>query len=308
MKIRVYIIIFIIQITFFNNIAKSAENKILFKINNEIITTFDLLNEIKYLKTLNADFKEFDQNKIYEISKNSLIREKIKEIELLKFYKSIKVNDEYIDRTINKLFVNTDFKNINDFLNYLNKENIKLDEIKKKITIELMWNDLIVSKFLKDIKIDKQKIKEDIIKNNKQKEFLLSEIVFSIKDKEKVDKKFNSISQTIKEKSFNNAALTYSISESANMGGKLGWIKENSINQKIKNELSKISIGQHTQPIVVPGGFLILKIDNIRMINVDKNIDNEVKLIVKQKISSQLNQQSNKYFKKIKKDYLINEL
>ena len=171
-----------------------------------------------------------------------------------------------------------------------------------------MWNDLIVSKFLKDIKIDKEEIKKDIIKNNKQKEFLLSEIVFNIKDKEKIDKKFDSISRTINEKNFNNAALIYSISETANMGGKLGWVKENSINQKIKKELLKISIGQHTQPIVVPGGFLILKIDNIRMINVDKNVSNEVELVVKQKISSQLNQQSNKYFKKIKKDYLIYEL
>lgn len=308
MKIRRYILIFIIQLTFFNNIAKSVENKIIFKINNEIITTLDLLNEIKYLNTLNTDFKKFDQNKIYEISKNSLIREKIKEIELLKFYKSIKIDNEYIDRTINKIVVNANFKNINDFLEYLNKENIKLDTIKKKITIELMWNDLIVSKFLKNIKIDKEKIREDTIKNNKQKEYLLSEIIFSIKDKEKIDKKFNSISQTIKEKNFNNAALIYSISETANMGGKLGWVKENSINKKIKKELLKISIGQHTQPIVVPGGFLILKIDNIRVINVDKNIDNEIELIVKQKISSQLNQQSNKYFKKIKKDYLIYEL
>ena len=303
-----YIIILIIQLIFFNNLAKSVENKILFKVNNEIITTLDLLNEIKYLKTLNTDLKEFDQNKIYEISKNSLIREKIKEIELLKFYKSIKVNDEYIDKTISKLVVNANFKNIDDFLKYLNKENVKLGTIKKKITIELMWNDLIVSKFLKDIKIDKQKIKEDIIKSNKQKEFLLSEIVFSIKDNEKIDKKFNSISQTIKEKKFNNAALIYSISETANMGGKLGWLKESSINKKIKKELLKISIGQHTQPIVVPGGFLILKIDNIRMINMDKNIDNEVELIVKQKISSRLNQQSNKYYKKIKNDFLINEL
>ncbi len=308
MRISKYIVILLIQLTFFNNIGKSVENKILFKINNEIITTVDLLNEIKYLKTLNTDFKEFDQNKIYEISKNSLIREKIKEIELLKFYKSIKIKDEYIDRTINKLVTNANFKNINDFLEYLNKENIKLDTIKKKITIEVMWNDLIVSKFLKNIKIDKQKIKEEIIKNNKQTEFLLSEIVFSIKDNEKIDKKFNTISQTIKEKKFNNAALIYSVSETANIGGKLGWVKESSINQKIKKELLKISIGQHTQPIVVPGGFLILKIDNIRKIDVDKNIDNEVALIVKQKISSQLNQQSNKYYKKIKKDFLIHEL
>ena len=308
MKIKFYILVLLFQLTFFINIAKSVENKILFKINNEIITSLDLLNEIKYLKTLNTDFKEFDQDKIYEISKNSLIREKIKEIELLKFYKSIKINDKYIDRTINKLIINANFKNFNDFIKYLKEENIKLDTIKRKITIEFMWNDLIVSKFLKDIKIDKQKIKEDIIKNNKQKEFLLSEIVFSIKDNEKIDKKFNSISQTIKEKKFSNAALIYSISETANIGGKLGWVKESSINKKIKKELLKISIGQHTKPIVVPGGFLILKIDKMRMINIEKNIDNEVELIVKQKISSQLNQQSNKYYNKIKKDFLIHEL
>ena len=255
MKIKFYILVLLFQLTFLINIAESVENKILFKINNEIITSLDLLNEIKYLKTLNTDFKEFDQDKIYEISKNSLIREKIKEIELLKFYKSIKINDKYIDRTINKLIINANFKNFNDFLKYLKEENIKLDTIKRKITIEFMWNDLIVSKFLKDIKIDKQKIKEDIIKNNKQKEFLLSEIVFSIKDNEKIDKKFNSISQTIKEKKFSNAALIYSISETANIGGNLGWVKESSINKKIKKELLKISIGQHTKPIVVPGGF-----------------------------------------------------
>lgn len=308
MKIRRYILIFLIQLTFFNNIAKSIENKILFKINNEIITTLDLLNEIKYLKTINTDFKEFDQNKIYEISKNSLIREKIKELELLKFYKSIKIDDKYIDQTINKLIRNANFKNIDEFLKYLKQENIKIDTIKRKITIEFMWNDLIVSKFLKNIKINKQKIKENIIKNNKQKEFLLSEIVFSIKDNEKINKKFNLISESIKEKKFSNAALIYSVSETANIGGTLGWLKESSINKKINEELLKISIGQHTQPIVVPGGFLILKIDDIRMINVDKNIDNEVELIVKQKINSQLNQQSNKYYKKIKKDFLIHEL
>ena len=110
MKIKFYILVLLFQLAFFINIAKSVENKILFKINNEIITSLDLLNEIKYLKTLNTDFKEFDQDKIYEISKNSLIREKIKEIELLKFYKSIKINDKYIDRTINKLIINANFR------------------------------------------------------------------------------------------------------------------------------------------------------------------------------------------------------
>ena len=308
MKIRIYIIILIIQLTFFNNIAKSNENKILIKINNEIITTLDLLNEIKYLKTLNADFKEFDQNKIYEISKNSLIREKIKEIELLKFYKSIKVNDEYIDRTINKLFVNTDFKNINDFLNYLNKENIKLDEIKKKITIELMWNDLIVSKFLKDIKIDKQKIKEDIIKNNKQKEFLLYEILFNVNKNEKFKEKFNQIIDKINETNFSETAQTYSLSDTANKGGEIGWIKNSSISKKIKNELQNIMVGEYSGPIVVPGGFLILKIEDTREVDNNFDLNKEIETIIIEKTNNQLNQYSIIFFNKVKKDITINEL
>ena len=75
--------IFIFYI-FFLNQSIAIENKILFKVNNQIITTIDVLNEINYLSLINSDFQKLDKQKIYEVSKNSLIREKIKEIDLKK--------------------------------------------------------------------------------------------------------------------------------------------------------------------------------------------------------------------------------
>ena len=37
--------------------ANSSENKILFKVNNEIITSLDILNELQYLQSINKEFK-----------------------------------------------------------------------------------------------------------------------------------------------------------------------------------------------------------------------------------------------------------
>ena len=55
----------------------------------------------------------------------------------------------------------------------------------EKLTIELIWNDLIYQKFNKKISIDKDKIKKELLQNSKkerQRELLLSEIVFTEND------------------------------------------------------------------------------------------------------------------------------
>ena len=83
---------------YFINQAIALENKILFKINNEIISTIDLYNETKYLNLLNNNLANLEKKRIYEISKNSLIREKIKEIELLKNYKNLDIDEKYFNQ------------------------------------------------------------------------------------------------------------------------------------------------------------------------------------------------------------------
>ena len=151
-------------------------------------------------------------------------------------------------------------------------------------------------------------IQNELSNNVKKKEFLLSEILFNINESEKLNDKIVLLKKEIKEKGFSQTALTYSISDTSNKGGKLGWVSETIMSQKIKNEVKKIKVGDYTNPIVIPGGFLIIKIEDIRELDNSSDLNDEIEKIIKDKTNEQLNQFSNIYFNKIKKDMVINEL
>ena len=287
--------------------VKALENKILLKIDNEIITSLDVLNEIEYLKLINKDLKNIEKKKFFEISKNSIIREKIKIIELRKYIENLEVEEKYADLLIKDFFERLNIENKDMFEEFLKKKDLEIDFIKKKIEIEILWNQLIVSKFSKEIKLDEKKIRDEILKNNIQKEFLLSEIVFNLEDNQKLEEKLLRIKKDIERSNFSNAALIHSISNSSNNGGNLGWIKFNSLNKKIKDKIKNTFIGNYTKPIVIPGGFLILKIEDQRETDVIENIDKEIEIIKKEIANKQLNQLSNMYFNKIKKEIQFNE-
>lgn len=286
----------------------SLENKILIKINNEIITTFDIFTEIKYLETINDEFRKLKETQAFEVAKKSLIREKIKEIELKKNIEEIKIDNDLLNKLILNYFEKNGIKSISEFESYFLLNDIDPNFIKKKISIEVSWNQMIYSKFSKNIKIDKKLILSNLQNKSIQKEYLLSEILFNLNENEKLVQKFNFLKEEINKKNFSQTALEHSISESANKGGKLGWIKEASINVKIKKALNQTEIDNYTSPIVIPGGFLILKLEDIRETNIDYDINDELQKIVKKQTNEQLNQFSNIYFSKVKKDVSINEL
>ena len=295
------------SIFIFSNII-AIENKILFKVNNEIITSLDILTELRYLEIINNDFKKTPKKQAFEIAKKSLIREKIKEIELVKFLEEIKVEEEIFNNLLIDYFKSINIETISDFEKHFLSQEINPDLIKKKISIEILWNQLIYSKFKENVKIDMKLLKDEVSSNNKKNEFLLSEILFELNENEKLDVKIILLEEEIKEKGFSQTALSYSISDTANKGGKQGWVNETIMSSRIKNKLKKIEIGNYTKPIVIPGGFLILKIDDIREVESNSDLDAEIKKIVKKKTNEQLNQFSNIYFNKIKKDIIINEL
>ena len=307
-KFKKYIIFSIVVIMTITTNSYSSENKILLKINNEIITTVDILNEINYLSVINENFNDVENNQKFEIARNSIVKEKIKVIELSKHYKKIKINEDILDNIIKSYFSKLNINSISDFENYFNQINIDTDFIKNKIAIEVLWNQLIYSKFYKSVKIDENEIKNNISNKKKQKEYLLSEIVFETEKNQKLNEKFKLIRKIIDEKNFSQAVLMYSISDSSKNDGKLNWIKENVLNKGIRDKLKKIKIGEITDPIVIPGGFLILKIENIREVNQKINLDQETKLIIEKKTNDQLTRFSNIYFNKIKKDITINEI
>lgn len=308
MKKILYILIYFLFALSITKLSYATENKILFKVNNEIITSIDLLNENLYLASINNEFEKLDKFQRFEISKKSLIREKIKKIELLKVVNEIKIEDELLNNLSISYFKRLGIKSILDFNNYFLNKGVDPNIVRSKITFEILWNQLIYAKFNKNVKINKETIKTELLKNNQQKEFMISELLFNLVSNEKLDDKLNLIKQEINETNFSQAALKYSISDTSRNGGKLGWIKESSLNTKMISELNQIKIGEVTKPIQIPGGFLILKIENIRNVERKFNLEDEIEEIVKQKTNEQLNQYSNIYFNKIKKNIQIDEL
>ena len=304
---KVFIIILFFIVLF---VSKSfgKENKILIKINNEIITTIDILNEIKFLSMMNKEFTDIKQNQKIEIAKNSLIKEKIKFIEISKFKNDLNIDNNIYVNIVKSYFKNDKIDNLQDLEIFLKKKELNSNFVKDKIIINTLWNQLIYEKFSKNVKINKLEIEESIKKKKLQKEFLLSEIVFTVDENKNLNEKVKLINKIIKEKNFSEAALSYSISDTASNGGKLGWIKEEILNNKIKNEIKITNVGKFTKPIVIPGGFLILNIENIRKTEKNIDIEKEIKNIIEQKTNDQLNRLSNIYINKLKKDIQLNEI
>tara|TARA_B100001175_G_scaffold247435_1_gene214179 strand:- start:235 stop:1164 length:930 start_codon:yes stop_codon:yes gene_type:complete len=298
------IIIFLFLMTEVN----SNENKILFKLNNDIITTVDILNEIKFLSALNKEFDNLDKNKKIEIAKNSQIRQKIKYIEILKFRKNLNLDNDILENIIKNYFINLKIKDLKEFEAFFEKQNLNTKFVKEKIVTDTLWKSMIYEKFSKNVTINKNEIKTNIAKMGKQKEYLISEIVFDINEKKELNKKINLIKKTINEKTFSEAAFTYSISDTSKNGGKLGWVKESMLSKIIKNELKSVSVGEFTNTIVIPGGFLILYVEDIKEVKNEINKEEEIKNIIKKKTNDQLNLFSNIYLNRIKKTIQINEL
>lgn len=302
------IFIFFFIFTKISSNSSAIENRILFKVNNEIITSLDILTEIKYLGLMNNDFNKLDRSRNFEIAKKSLIREKIKKIELIRFLEKIQIKDETLDNVLLSHFSKIGINSTNEFNNFFTKQEIDPNTIKQKITVEILWNQMIYQKFKQKVNVDKKSIEDELTKNKFQKEFLLSEILFELGNNEKLNNKYEVILKDINEKSFEQAALSYSISDTNNVGGKLGWIKESVLSPKIKKEIKRKEVGDITSPIVIPGGFLLLKIEDIRNIEKKLNLEREIELVYIEKVNEQLNQFSNIYFNKVKKDIKINEI
>tara|TARA_Y100001958_G_C21182253_1_gene511904 strand:- start:383 stop:1312 length:930 start_codon:yes stop_codon:yes gene_type:complete len=303
--------IFLLLTIFFLNFTNvlSLENKILIKVDNEIITTVDVLNESKYIKAMNKGLENISDEDLWKISINSIKNEKIRMVEILNHVDEIKISDENLKIVMQSVYKRLGFEELEEFKNFLEINEIDYEFLKRKVEIETVWNELIYSKYYDKILINREELLKKIKSENQKvtKSFLLSEIVFDINKDTSVEKKFLIIENEIKKSGFKNAAFSFSISNSSKSGGNIGWVNENTINQKLKTEISKLEIGQYTKPIIIPGGALILKLENIKEVKNNKDIDKKLNEMVKYLTNEQLNQFSNIYFNKIKKNIQINE-
>ena len=309
---KIKFLFYIILLILFNQNTFSFENTIIYKVDNEIITSYDIKKEVKYLISLNTNLKSLKKNEILKLAHQSIIKEKIKLIELKKYYSlEDESNDKLTSQVTSDLYKSLGIKSEKDFISYLSIQNIQIDWVKDKLKIESLWNNLIYRKHKNQIVVDEDKIKKQVLKEiksiKKQKKIFLSEILIKLTTESDQLKLIEEVERKIQEIGFDNAANTYSISNTANKGGKIGWVNESSLSSIIVKEIKNLKKGENTGPIKIVSGYLILKVNDIEMneVKVDQNkiIDSRIN----NELNKQLDQFSTLYYNKVKSKIKINE-
>tara|TARA_B100000768_G_C11238023_1_gene358144 strand:- start:91 stop:1026 length:936 start_codon:yes stop_codon:yes gene_type:complete len=304
-------LIILISILLLTNFPLLSDERafIVFDVNDQIITNIDIEKESRYLTTLNVQLKKLNPKKILTISKESALREKIKEIELLKYF-DLKAKNPLTEKYIENFYLRLKLTNKIELRNLLNSHGLSMEYVEKKINIELTWNQLIYEKYNRQVNIDVNKLKKQISENKstaKKKIYQLSEIVFEVDSQKNLNNKLKNINESIKEIGFNNTANIYSVANSAKFGGDIGWVEEERLSKKIMEELKKKNISEITLPFQTGGSFVIFKIDNIKY--EEKIIDEKAQLekIIQFQTDKQLERFSKIYYNKLKINTSINE-
>ena len=285
-----------------------SEVFIVAKVNQEIITNLDVDFEKKYLVSLNPNLKKLDQNRIIEYAKNSLINEKVKKIEIEKKYKIV-TNEILLSKIIGDIYSSIGISSLAEFESYLSQNDIDIERVKEKISIEISWNDLVVKTFKNEIEIDQDLLSKEVENFDKEMidNLLLSEIIFTVRNKNDLEIKYNEIKESINEIGFDETARIYSLSDSKKSGGNLGWIYKNQLSKEIKDELNGLSVGNYTKPIVTSGGFLILKLNDIKTESIELNKEVQLQKMIEFERQRQFTRFSTLYYKRIYNDAEIDE-
>ena len=307
-KFKVYLIFFLCLV-YQNTLASKIEIKL--KVDNEIITNQDIVDEANYLISMNKSLNQISKKDIYKISIQSLIKEKIKYLEVIKYYDVNSENEKLNELVLSNLLSQYRVNNKQDLEKLFSKLKLNMDEVNTKIKIEVFWKKLIFDKYISKVSINKTKLKEKVTSqsnSNYSEEFFLREILFELNNNKNVSDEYLKIKETINNNTFATAASIFSISDTSLQGGEIGWIRKSQLSEKLINHVINLEIGEISKPIQLGNKYLILKLEDKRKKQIKIDIDKELEIIVQKETDRQLNQYSANYFNKIKKNIYINEL
>ena len=304
-------VFFLVFFFIFPNNSFSEKISIIYTVNNIPITNIEIKNEIAYLKLINKKLNQMDDKSLVVYASKSLLREKIKENEVLRYFE-FGLNDKVVNENFRNLMLSIGINNLDEFSILLSTLNLNEKFIKKKIEIEVLWNELIYQKYQNKLSIDKEKIKEKLKnkidnQNNETEEYLLSEILFKPISKDLEKDEIEKIKKSINDIGFENTAMIYSLSSTASSGGNIGWLKKNQLSEKILFEIQNIKIGEISNIINTPTGKLLLTLKDKRKVKEKISFEDELNKALTIERNKQLNQFSAIYFKKVELDTIINE-
>ena len=302
-KNKVLIIIFVL---FFEIVQSSEENKIIIKVNQKIITSYEIKNKINTEIILrNLDMSQTNIDKMKNFAVKNLIDFRIKEKEIEK-YDMNKFKEIDISQRLKSLSSG----NLNLFKKRFSDYNLNYDIFIKELKIQAAWQKLIFMIYKDAVKINEDELSSEInyLKNQKSniKEYNLSEIEISFDNNAEKDEKIKKIRNSINEVGFLNTVSLFSESISAINNGELGFINEGSLSKVIYENLKNKNEGEISEPIVKLNKIIFLKVNKIRITS-NNNLDIE-KLkenVINSKKNNLLNLYSKSHLSKLKNNTYI---
>ena len=277
-------------------------------IGNKPITQSDLVDEIKIILILNnQSYSDDKRDQLHEVAVRSTVKRTIKNIELERnnFYK---FNEEDLQKELARLASNI-FIDVNTLKNLCESNELDFSKIEDQIKTELYWNSLIFEMYKSNLKINQEEIEDRLRLNQNKKqisEYLISEIVISKVENDKLDLEIQELKSKIEIEGFEKVARELSISESALKGGDLGWINENIISEDIKSALVNIPIGNLSSPIVLENGILIFQVRDKREIKRNVSLEEIKNELINAEKSKILNMYSMSHYDKVRRTVTIN--
>ncbi len=300
-KFKLLIYLFLLLL-FSKNFVLASKIAILYKVENQPITNQDIEKEVNYLLLLNDQLKNINDNELIKYATKSLIKDKVKKIELenkLEFGN----NEEFISNKLNNFQQSMNLTS-DEFNLMLANRGLSINYLEDKIELEYLWNRLIYLLYKDMVVINekeiKEKIKEDINDpKNFLDEFLLYEILYSFSQEKNTENEINKIKKSITENGFENTANILSDADSSSASGKIGWVKENQLSKEIFNNIKNLNINEYAGPIDVTGGKVFLLLKEKRQVKKNLSLEDEFKQFVIIERNRQLDQFSSIYYKKV---------
>ena len=297
--------LFITLIFFSVSLNAQVNNKIIIKVENEIITNYDLKNKILSFLILRGEpINQDNINKFKPQALEVLIQQKLKKIELANY------NMKRDEKKINQYLLNISSNNIERFKEIFLQNNLDYDLFLEEIEVQIMWQELIYKIYSNKIKIDEnvieQELKDYLKKSKEIVEFKISEIEIFNENKNLEQDNIVLIQNKIQEIGFENTALNYSTSSSARNKGDLGWLEAKSLSKSINDILTKMSIGEISKPIKRQDSIIFLKLVDKRKIQSEKIDLDKFKLrVIAQKRNEMFDLYSKSHLSKLKNNNLV---
>ncbi len=297
--------LFITLIFFSVSLNAQVNNKIIIKVENEIITNYDLKNKILSFLILRGEpINQDNINKFKPQALEVLIQQKLKKIELANY------NMKRDEKKINQYLLNISSNNIERFKEIFLQNNLDYDLFLEEIEVQIMWQELIYKIYSNKIKIDEnvieQELKDYLKKSKEIVEFKISEIEIFNENKNLEQDNIVLIQNKIQEIGFENTALNYSTSSSARNKGDLGWLEAKSLSKSINDILTKMSIGEISKPIKRQDSIIFLKLVDKRKIQSEKiDLDKYKLRVIAQKRNEMFDLYSKSHLSKLKNNNLV---